>query len=91
MFRRKAILPIDNDIEVPNTEYLLNKLKDDTDGHEKATDILILYRHHMLQKEKGNTAQEQKTQKEQYDRMHANPKPFKDGAKVLMKDFKRKK
>ena len=87
----KAILLIDHDTEVPNTLQFLKKLEDDTDEHEKATEILIYHRSHMLQKVKGNIVNAQKTQKEQYDRNHANPKSFKVGARVLMKDFKRKK
>ena len=39
VFWRKAILPIDHDTEMPITVQLLKKLEDDTDGHEKATEI----------------------------------------------------
>ena len=40
---------------------------------------------------KANIQLAQKKQKLEYDRKHANPKAYELGAKVLKKDFKRKK
>ena len=48
-------------------------------------------RQEVLQQVKANIKQAQEKQKEYYDRKHANPAAYKVGAKVLKKDFRRKK
>ena len=48
-------------------------------------------RQELLQQVKANIKQAQDKQKEYFDRKHANPAAYSVGAKVLKKDFLRKK
>ena len=92
MFGRKAVIPIDLDVEKPNAAQLLQE-REEASVDQPGTTIGELTSHRMkvLQQAKNNIAQAQKKQKEQYDWKHANPPCYSVGAKVLKKDFTRKK
>ena len=91
MFGRKAILPVDLDVEEVDAADLVKEYEDDI--HESATSLesLTTQRKNILQKVKSNILEAQTKYKNQYDRKHATPLKFKVGSMVLMKDFRRKK
>lgn len=80
MFGRQAILPVE--LDGGKNNEILQKLEDDSE-HEKATEILKSCRKDVLQRVKTNIIKAQKKQKEDYDKKHAKPPSFNEGAKVL--------
>ena len=87
MFGRKAILPIDFQMHVDIAEKVEEPFNPNASDIERITDERIK----VLKQAKANIQLAQKKQKLEYDRKHANPKAYELGAKVLKKDFKRKK
>ena len=92
MFGRQAVLPIDLDMEKQSPEQLLQEYEDaSVDQPEKEIAAITTLRQALLQQVKNNIVKAQKKQKEQYDKKHANAPCYQVGAKVLKKDFTRKK
>ena len=89
MFGRKAILPIDIELDDTLPETLLSRYNEG-DDHE-CIEAITKSRAEILKKAKDNINKAQAKQKYIYDRKHANPKAFTIGKKVLVKDFLRKK
>ena len=88
MFGRKPLLPIDIDMEKKDAEVFLvdctkagdYPIDDAREAHEK-----------VLEKAKENITKAQKKQKFHYDKRHFKPGCYSVGAKMLVKDFNRKK
>ena len=89
MFGRKALLPIDVDIDDRNPDEVLQQ--ECTDRSPATVEQLISHRQYLLEAAKANIQKAQEKQKEQYDRKHANPNGFAIGGMVLRKDFIRKR
>ena len=89
MFGRKAILPIDLDVERPNAAKLLEDIEEANTG--QSLEVLTSHRMEVLQEVKKNITLAQKKQKKQYDKKHSNAACYSVGAKVLKKDFIRKR
>ena len=89
MFGRKAILPIDLDVERPNAAKLLEDIEETDTG--QSLEVLTSHRMEVQQEVKKNITLAQKKQKKQYDKKHSNAACYSVGAKVLKKDFIRKR
>ena len=89
MFGRKAILPIDLDVERPNAAKLLEDIEGADTG--QSLEVLTSHRMEVLQEVKKNINLAQKKQKKQYDEKHSRAACYIVGAKVLKKDFTRKR
>ena len=91
MFGRKPTMPIDIDMATNTPEDQLQKYLEAKELSQSQVEEMASQRQQLLQQVKANIKQAQDKQKEYYDRKHANPAAYKVGAKVLKKDFLRKK
>ena len=91
MFGRKPTMPIDIDMATNIPEDQLQKYLEAKELSQTRVEEMASQRQQLLQQVKANIKQAQDKQKEYYDREHANPAAYKVGAKVLKKDFLRKK
>jgi hypothetical protein len=89
MFGRKAILPIDINVDENEPSQLINQSSDVTTTSVIQT--ITEQRLERIQLARDNIRVAQERQKELYDRKHAHPCAFTVGDKVLMKDITRKK
>ena len=88
MFGRRATLPIDIDVDRNDPNALVDSA---ASLSTSALSSLTARRKQLLEKAKENILKAQERQKSDYDRRRANPKVYIVGAKVLKKDFLRKK
>ena len=84
MFGRKALLPIEIDVD------LLDQCNDETDNPGQVQAITD-QRLQNLETARENIRRAQEKEKQAYDRKHASPNAYVVGEKVLKKDFRRKK
>ena len=94
MFGRRAVLPIDLEIEKRDPKDVLGQQEQyNPEGNVSITAIerITQHRQQLLQAAKTNIKKQQEKQKELYDRKHARLNAFVVGKKVLKKDFTRKK
>ena len=91
MFGRKPTMPIDIDMATNPPEDRLQNCIEAGELSASQVEAMASQRQEVLQQVKANIKQAQEKQKEYYDRKHANPAAYKVGAKVLKKDFRRKK
>lgn len=89
MFGRRAVLPVDIEMDDKPPENLLANFNQETDL--EAIQAISSVRSGNLLKAKENIKKAQEKQKKYYDRKHAKPDAFAVGEKVLIKDFLRKK
>lgn len=89
MFGRKAILPIDIEMDNQTQDNLIAKFNEDDDS--QAIHSIMKKRSDNFKRAKENIVRAQEKQKQYYDRKHAKPHAFVVGEKVLVKDFLRKK
>lgn len=89
MFGRKAILPIDIDMDSQDPNSLISQYNEDSDS--QAIESMMSKRIENLKAAKENITKAQKKQKKYYDKKHAKPDAFDIGDKVLVKDFHKKK
>lgn len=89
MFGRKAILPIDIEVDDKQPENILAKFSEGDDF--EAIQTILNNRSENNKKAKENIKRAQEKQKQIYDRKHAKPGAFTVGEKVLIKDCLRKK
>ena len=88
MFGRKPLLPIDIDMEKKDAEVFL---VDCTKAGDYPIDEAREAHEKVLEKAKENITKAQKKQKFHYDKWHFKPGCYSVGAKMLVKDFNRKK
>ena len=94
MFGRKAVLPIDLDIDKCDpSDILRHQLEYNPEGSISSTAVerMMQHRQQLLEAAKANIKKQQERQKELYDRKHARPNAFAVRERVLRKDFTRKK
>lgn len=91
MFGRKAYLPIDATLEKSTPEQLLGEWQQQSGFTTADIEGFTASRQKLVEDAKSNIKEAQKKQKHYYDLKHAKPCIFDIGAKVLLKDFTRKK
>ena len=91
MFGRKATMPIDIDTATKTREDHLQKCLDAEKLSPSKVEKMEFQQQELLQQVKANILQAQEKQNEYYDRKRANPFAYTVSAKVLKKDFLRKK
>ena len=91
MFGRKATIPIDIDTATKTREDHLQKCLDAEKLSPSKVEKMEFQQQELLQQVKANILQAQEKQKEYYDRKRTNPFAYTVSAKVLKKDFLRKK
>ncbi len=89
MFGRKAILPIDVELDDQTQDNLISQFNMDDDS--QAEQAIMEKRSGNFHMAKENIKKAQEKQKQKYDRKHAKPDAYLVGGKVLVKDFLRKK
>lgn len=89
MFGRRAILPIDIEMDDQTHDNVIAQFNQDDDS--QAVQFLMKKRSDNFKRAKENIRRAQDKQKQKYDRKHAKPDAFVVGEKVLVKDFLRKK
>lgn len=89
MFGRKAILPIDIEMDDQAEDELIAQFNRDDDS--QAAQAIMRKRSEDFKLAKANISKAQQKQKRDYDRKHAKPEAYSVGEKVLVKDFLRKK
>lgn len=89
MFGRKALLPIDIEMDDKDPEEILTGVNQDDD--QDVIQAITNKRSENMKEAKENIKRAQAKQKETYDRKHAKPTAFAAGEKVLLKDYLRKK
>ena len=89
MFGRKAVLPIDIEMESREQKSLISQFDQDSDS--QATEAITAKRMEDFKTAKENISKAQLKQKKYYDKRHAKPEAFTFGDKVLVKDFRKKK
>ena len=85
MFGRKAVLPIDIDMERKDPVEKLNPKSDELSTSALLT--LTDQRRQHLEEAKANIVKVLERQKQGYDRRRANPTAYDIGSNVLKKDF----
>ena len=93
MFGRKAVLPIEFATQSESPEEILKEFRSapSMESKEAFLSKLMETRSTILEKAKENISAAQEKQKKHCDQKHANPAVYKLGAKVLVKDFLRRK
>ena len=94
MFGRRAVLPIDLEIDKCDPENIIKQQEQynpEANASITAVEQIMQHRQQLLEAAKANIKKQQEKQKELYDRKHARPNAFVVGQKVLKKDFTRKK
>ena len=91
MSGRKATMPVDINIATKTPEDRLQKCLNAEKLSPSKVEKMESQRQELLQQVKANILQAQEKPKEYYDRKRANPFAYTVGAKVLKKDFLRKK
>ena len=89
MFGRRAILPIDIEVDSDCLEDMIARYSQDDDS--QAIKTITNRQMENLKEAKENIKKAQAKQKEIYDKKYAKPNAFAVGEKVLMKDNLRKK
>lgn len=90
MFGRKALLPIEIEVDKMEADEIFTKL-DKCNQSDQDLQILTDNRMDILKNTRENILKAQEKQKKIYDRKHATPDSFQVGDNVLRKDFMRKK
>lgn len=91
MFGRKAAIPIDIDMLKSEPDSRLQQYLQSNQLSPATLDMLTDQRKQIIEQTKMNIKHAQEKQKQQYDRRRANPSLYTIGAKVLKKDFLRRK
>ena len=88
MFGRKAVLPVEIDMEKKDGDYQIEPLS--TELSSSALEAITNRRQQLLGEAKENILKAQKRQKEDYDKRKANPSAYAVGSRVLKKVFAKK-